>query len=476
MKIYIYTLALAGLLLSGCKKWMDVKPEDKFLEEQLFSSKQGFETSINGFYLGNTDASLYGGALTMTTMDIMAQLYSASFSDKNPNYAMSSHAYGEDVAKGLIDRIWTKQFANIAGLNNFIAAVDKYGAVMDSANRQLYRGEALGLRAFYYLDLVRMFTPAYTQDSMIQLMPYYTKVSNDISPFYPTKQVMQFILDDLTKAEQLLLASDPAVKQARVSQSTMEFPRTTRNYRMNYYAVKALKARAYMWMGDKPAALAAAKALIAEQSKFPWTTTNDLKDAEYCNKIFATEMIMGFEYTKLLDVFNNNFISTLDGTELLAPESSGAFINQTVFEGISGDYRYQYNWKIVAKAFPTFVKYQDTNTSGFASNRTVSLIRMGEMYLIAAECEPDLAAARGYLNELRIKRNFGALADNATAVDVTTAIMKEYRREFIGEGQLFYFYKRTKAGSIIAGNTNKAITMTDVKYTLPIPLSETTPR
>ncbi|SHK87705.1 Starch-binding associating with outer membrane [Chitinophaga jiangningensis] len=476
MKIYIYTLALAALAFSSCKKWMDVKPEDKFLEEQLYASKQGFETSINGFYLGNTDAALYGGSLTMTTMDILGQLYTASFDSKNPNYSMSSYSYGDDAAKSLIDRIWTKQFANIAGVNNFIAAVDKYGAVMDSASRKRYKGEALGLRAFYYLDLVRMFTPAYSQDSLIQLMPYYSKVSNDISPFYPTNQVMQFILDDLTKAEQLLLASDPAVQQARVSQVSGSFDRTTRNYRMNYYAVKALKARAYMWMGNKPAALAAAKAVIGDQLKFPWTTTDDLKNGEYSNKVFATEMIMGMEFTKLLDVFNSNFISTLDGTVLLAPESSGAFINQTVFEGISADYRYQYNWKIVAKAYPTFVKYQDTNNSGYASNRTVPLIRMGEMYLIAAECEPDLGTAKSYLNELWIKRNFGALADNASAVDLTAAILKEYRREFIGEGQLFFFYKRTRAASIIAASTNKALTMSDVKYTFPIPLSETTPR
>lgn len=476
MKIYIYTLALATLCFTGCKKWMDVKPEDKFLEEQLYSSRQGFETSINGFYLGNNDVNLYGSTLTMTTMDILAQLYSASFDSKNPNYPMQSYKYSDDLAKGLIDRIWTKMYVNIAGVNNFLAAVDKYGSVMDSSARSMYRGEALGLRAFYYLDLVRMFTPAYTQDSTVQLLPYYTKVGNDISPFYPTNQVMQFILDDLTKAEQLLLAADPAAKQARVSALSTARERTTRNYRMNYYAVKALKARAYMWMGNKPAALAAAKAVMADQSKFPWTNTDDLKSPEYSNKIFATEMIMGTEYIRLLDIFNNNFISTLDGTVLLAPESTGAFINQTVFEGISADYRYQYNWKIVAKAYPTFVKYQDTNNSGYASNRTVPLIRMSEMYLIAAECEPDLATAKSYLNEIRVKRNFGALSDNATSVELTTAILKEYRREFIGEGQLFYFYKRTKATSIIAGNTNKALTMSSANYTFPIPLSETTPR
>ncbi|MFB6455123.1 RagB/SusD family nutrient uptake outer membrane protein [Chitinophaga sp. Hz27] len=476
MKIYVYTLALAALVFSGCKKWMDVKPEDKFLEEQLYSSRQGFETSINGFYLGNTDGTLYGGALTMNTMDIMAQLYSAGFNSKSANYFMQSFKYGDDPSKALIDQIWTKQFANIAGVNNFLAAVDKYGAVMDSSSRQLYRGEALGLRAFYYLDLVRMFTPSYTQDSTVQLMPYYTKASNDISPFYPTNQVMQFILDDLTKAEKCLLESDPAVQQARVSAATASMLRTSRNYRMNYYAVKALKARAYMWMGNKPAALAAAKEMIAVQTKFPWTTTEDLKSPFFCNKVFATEMIMGAEYTKLLDVFNNNFVSTLDETVLLTPESTGAFITQTVFEGISADYRFQYSWKIVAKPYPTFVKYQDTQTSGYASNRTVPLIRMGEMYLIAAECEPDLSTAKSYLNQIRVNRNFGALPDNATSVDLTTAIMKEYRREFIGEGQLFFFYKRTQATSIIAGNTNKSISMTSANYTFPIPLSETTPR
>jgi hypothetical protein len=60
---------------------------------------------------------------------------------------------------------------------------------------------------------------------------------------------------------------------------------------------------------------------------------------------------------------------------------------------------------------------------------------------------------------------------------MATEIQKEYQKEFWGEGQLFFYYKRTNKTSIpsaISGTAN--VTMTAAKYVVPLPLSETTPR
>ena len=51
--LYIYLILLISVCITGCKKWLDVKPENKFIEEQLFSNPQGFYDVLNGFYNKN---------------------------------------------------------------------------------------------------------------------------------------------------------------------------------------------------------------------------------------------------------------------------------------------------------------------------------------------------------------------------------------------------------------------------------------
>lgn len=79
------------------------------------------------------------------------------------------------------------------------------------------------------------------------------------------------------------------------------------------------------------------------------------------------------------------------------------------------------------------------STTGLIQNTMIPMLRLGEMYLIAAESESEtLNDGLPYINTLRNKRgisNLGSLT--------TTELTYEYMRELYGEGQLFYFYKRT---------------------------------
>ncbi|QKJ32807.1 RagB/SusD family nutrient uptake outer membrane protein [Mucilaginibacter mali] len=470
----LFALATIGII-SGCKKWLDVKPESKFVEEDLYSKPQGFYDALNGFYINNGSSDSYGGRLTMTTMDVLAQYYLVNAS--NSQYTMSTYNYTDDASKTIIDNIWSKTYINILNLNKLFQSIDTYGSVLSDAERKRIQGEAYGLRAFYYFDLMRMFTKPYTADSLTKVLPYYDKPTNEISEFKPTNFVMQKVLSDLAQAEALLSASDPAMTQTQVSKITNAYGRDGRNYHMNYYAVKALQARVNLWKGDKAAALSAAKVLIDNQAKFPWTAPADLNTV-ICNKTFATEMIFGVENPKLNDLYLKTFAPGLFDTDILAPSTNGNFINSTVFEGNNAtDYRCLYIWKVNGRPYPTFFKYNDESNVNSSINfyRTVPLIRMSEMYLVAAECEPDLTTAAAYLNLVRTKRAIASITIANTAA-LNTAIMKEFRKEFAGEGQLFFYYKRTNALTIVAGGTNANLSMTDSKYTFPVPLSETMPR
>jgi hypothetical protein len=65
---------------------------------------------------------------------------------------------------------------------------------------------------------------------------------------------------------------------------------------------------------------------------------------------------------------------------------------------------------------------------------------------------------------------------NLTSTAVLSAeIQKEYQKEFIGEGQLFYFYKRKNVTPLASLFANYPYTVAPV-YQVPLPLSETTLR
>ena len=63
----------------------------------------------------------------------------------------------------------------------------------------------------------------------------------------------------------------------------------------------------------------------------------------------------------------------------------------------------------------------------------------------------------------------GSLENNPD--DFYAELIREYRRELIGEGQLFFLYKRLNRSSII-GSDADVIALKG--YTFPLPQSETT--
>ena len=101
------------------------------------------------------------------------------------------------------------------------------------------------------------------------------------------------------------------------------------------------------------------------------------------------------------------------------------------------------------------------------------LIRLSEMYLIAAECEPDIAAGTVWLNEFRARRGVPNKTFS-TQAQLMTALRFEYLKEFYGEGQIFYMYKRMNTNLLSAENgyNTSSYTITATQYVLPIPASE----
>ncbi|POY38598.1 hypothetical protein C3K47_04170 [Solitalea longa] len=472
-RYYIKLMVAAGLLstLFSCKEYLDVRPDDKILEDQAFSTPHGVNAALNGLYISLAKQGLYGGNLTLSTVDILAQRY--NLSAQHGLYKIATYAYTERPAVERIDSIWTNAYGTILNANLFVEKLEKYKGAVSSETESIYKGEALAIRAMLHFDLLRLYGPMYNSaDSTKASIPYYSKTETKIKELLPANKVMDLICADLSQAASLL-EKDPIITQGVMSTlqgDGADFMRN-RNYRLNYYAVKALQARVNMYRGNKVAALAAAKVLIDNADKFAWvTTSNALEEKANPDRVFSTEMIMGVFSSQLYSNYLNTFSPDLPDAAILAPLSARL---QNVFESNENDFRYNLNWSIPTnggKSFRVFYKYADIVDKTKNFRFTIPLMKISEMYYIAAECEPDIDQAFAYLNTVRGNRGLTSLE---TSVSLTTELQKEYQKEFFGEGQLFYYYKRKNMTAIPAGNQISGNqTMGAATYVLPLPLSE----
>ncbi|SMO56293.1 RagB/SusD family nutrient uptake outer membrane protein [Solitalea koreensis] len=472
-------LTVATLLgLASCKNFLDVKPEDQMLEGTVYSNKQSVNLALNGLYLKIAGPNLYGENLTLSTMEVLAQRFNLN-STNGAWYSISQYSWAEGPTSSRTNSIWSDSYSSIMNINMFLQNLDARPGLLDAKTDSIYRGEVIAMRAMLHFDVLRLFGPRYsTVDSTQISIPYYDKVENVARPLLPANEVMKNIVADLNQAEKLL-EKDPIITKGVMSTTTSTDFMVNRNYRLNYFAVKALQARVNLYRGDKAVALAAAKVVIDNASKFPWTTLANSNEKSNPDRIFSTEMILGAYSTNLYSANNVMFVEALEDNAILVPTDKNL---KSVFEitetgaGVGGnDYRYRLNWAepsgTSTRSIRTFNKYADVVKKTMDFRNTIPLLKLSEMYYIAAECEPDQIQALAYLNKVRINRNIDALT---SVPNLQNELLKEYKREFFGEGQLFFYYKRTNTASIASGvDGAPAFTMDASKYVAPLPPNET---
>ena len=101
------------------------------------------------------------------------------------------------------------------------------------------------------------------------------------------------------------------------------------------------------------------------------------------------------------------------------------------------------------------------------------MVRLSEMYYIAAESEPELADKYEWLNQIRERRGLEALPVTSED-DFMSNLRMEYLREFWGEGQIFFMYKRLNQNIMNTenGQNTSSYGASDASYVLPMPEGE----
>ena len=470
----IHTLAsilvLFALMLTGCNSWLDAKPEDRVTDKQLYSTVQGFRTALNGIYVELNDKFLYGGDLLVTGIEVLAQRY--DFSGNSSDISkVGNYDYTTDYAKTKFAGIWEKAYSLIANCNKLLEYAGLNQDVLNGQNRGLIMGETYALRAFLHFDLLRLFGPVYKENATAESIPYNTKYSISASSLLPADQVVKRILDDLKTAEDLLKESDPIIESGPQNQDSEDGLNhyTYRTQRFNYYAVKALQARVNLYAGNTEEAVKAAQSVIAVQEQwFPFTKYSEIMGGtKSADRIFSSELLFSLYYSARNDIFTDYFSPELEPAAVYLPKKN---LDKFFIQETDKDWRYSSTWiQPSTRDYKCFHKYENVSTSTNL-NHLIPILRITEMYYIIAEASTDETEALNAINNVLYNRGLTELPNNSNLAET---VKEEYKREFWGEGQLFFYYKRINEPSIYSFSEGKSITMDATKYVIPLPLSET---
>lgn len=474
-KVFLLSLSLFGI--TGCSKMLDLPPRDKFPQETLFNDEQGFIDALTGVYIGmdksnNGPASgLYSSDLTVGMLSVMANNYTNAQSSALASslYAITSrYTYTDATLKSELAKIWGGMYNNIANLNNLLLHIDDKRGVFTRDNYYRVKGEALALRALFHFDLARLYGQPPLTGANEKAIPYITKFNIASTPFLSLNTALDSCISDLQKAKVLLAQTDTTSIQKA---SFDLFSAYTQNH-MNYWATQALLARTYQYKGDFSNAMANAQAVIGS-GKFPLITSNVASSANTPrDRLFAQELVFSL-YSNSVKAINNNLFEQQAASLVMAAATKTAIYLGTT--GSALDYRYiswfdnNSNNQNVPSKF-----YQNAGLPYLLQNN-IPLIRASEMYYIAAECAGAAGNVGGgltYLNKVRGSRGLTDL----TALTITDPlklsdeIMKEYQKEFIQEGQTFFYYKRLNKDLALVSGTSAIVPAG--AYVFPIPDKE----
>lgn len=467
---YRIILLVFTIIAASCSDWLHVKPTSESESDEFLSAETGYKGALTGLYLKLKDDKAYGNNLTMGFVEYLAQHWYPEADTEGEH--IQEYNYLNANVESRTNGMFLHLYNVIAEANEILENIDERKEVFaDTAMYQLIKAEALGIRAMVHFDLLRLWGPLPAEATGAPILPYVTEISRDVHEYVGFDRFIELALKDLNDAERLLEYVDPLREHTPYStfMTSMGFEPDDnfwlyRPVRMNYYAVLGLKARIYLWKGDKVNARIYARKVIDAQAGAQATyMLGSSVDMTEKKNVLPSEHILALDIYDLDSKVSSRFKS----------EGSGNYSEyesriNSWFE--SSDIRKKMLWEEISvstiKNVYTLSKYfQSYNTSKDAKQK-VPLIRLSEMYLIAIECGD--AEAETLYNDFCTAREIAP--KSWQNIDLQPVLLEQYNKEFFGEGVMFYTCKRLAVKRMQWG-TGEIENLQDV-YVLPLPSRE----
>lgn len=410
-----YSVLLFALIaLSGCQKFLDVKPKGKFIPKYI---KDYEELSSNPSYASNSNALLERLSDNIFLTD--ARITGSLTQSTTKAYQWMPELFIQTETDGG----WDPMYNNIYNANIIIEDVEKLKDGTEQQRNEVL-GDAFCNRAFAYWNLVNLYAKDYDAKTAATDLgvPLITVADLEGKPKRATvAAVYDLILQDLLKAKDQL-------------------PDVAKNvYRNNKMTALAMLARVYQSMDNYPEAKKYANMVLQLKSTLFDYNVMSFKDplkplAGINNRPvdYLTPELISYKLTGFGSILTNCSISP-DFLSVLGTKDLRYVYNFTTLDRLG---------KPITDPYPLYINAD-----------LVYSLNVPEMMLISAESEAragQIAPALTLLNNLRKKRFKPAdYADltATTADDALKLVIDERRRELFGKGLRWFDMRRLDSDS-----------------------------
>ena len=220
-KFNILIAMLVCLNICGCSDFLEVDPKGKLTTDNFYNSESDARQAINGVYRRLSDSWVTGYNIKQIPNDLLKR---ASWDEAS---GLSNFTYGSENT--YIAGMWQNHYAVIKDCNSVIDNVTTNKEKINNWER--YVGQAHGIRAFLYFDLVRWFGD-------VPLVLTDTKSLDGLEVTRtPQKEVFRQIIEDFEYC----------------ISHTMDKGDTSKGYqygRLTKDACHGFLAKVYLWLGS----------------------------------------------------------------------------------------------------------------------------------------------------------------------------------------------------------------------------------
>lgn len=450
---YLFLLCFVTVMLSSCK--LD---EEQYVYSSIFTSNfyktaSDAEAAIAAAY--DPIADMYSGPAALLVSDLSAdQTYPRVAVSRNTLtlFTYDVNYTAQRTAGRLFEspqQVWISCYDGIEKANRVIANVPR--ATMDATRKKEIVGEAFFLRAFYHWMATKNFGDVIIKIKASEL------IADAYVPKSPKAEVYKQIYKDLDSATLKLPTHTASLVKGRASKE----------------AALALYAKAALYNEDWATAVAKAQLVMANPYLTLMTNVLDVYDVTK-EDAARVENIFAFEAESTGSVTGSTSARSHQMVGLCGPPGSNGpkyglttfgsfFAYQSFFNSFDPDdkrrllldttYVDKAGKTVPQKSVTTITtkgvlvkKYMDPiSTSGNTNN--IPILRLADVYLIAAEAEAKLngatTAAYDYIKKVRDRAGLPDLDGGLSADAFVDAVLQERSWEFFAEGDRWFDLTRT---------------------------------
>jgi tetratricopeptide (TPR) repeat protein len=430
MKKILYVLSILTVFCISCSEdWLELRPTTDIVTTEAIKTINDATYAINGIY-SNFQSYEYYGARMQYYGDVTGDDMQATGTNKRSSdyYMMMTNT------DNIYTSLWSMPHKVIRYANIILAQIDGLSVkTAEIAQRDDIKGQALALRALALFDVTRVYGYTYLKDDGASLggcvitsiaEPNSQPKRNTVSECY------EQIIKDLTEAIPLLQEKKNDGK-------------------INKWAAKSLLSRVYLYKGDNENALTQAEEAItgAKANGYRlWTNAEYASGTNSWKASLTTEGLFevinnssdragndGIAYLMYTTGYND-IILTSDFITLLDEDPLDVRHNLTKQDSITSS-SYNVLWDIHKPIY--LLKYTGPDPAD-VRNGNVTVLRLSETYLNAAEAAvklSDNAKAIAYLDPIVNRAN---PANTVTGTVTLAQVIKERRKELVGEGHRMF--------------------------------------